>query len=946
MDVWTENHSHVPSFTPPPDVKTEERREPNEYHGFVVSHTHWDRAWYLPFQAFRLRLVRLIDRLLELLEEDADFRAFTLDGQTVLLEDYLEIRPDQEERLRRLIEQERLQVGPWYTLPDLFLAGGEAVVRNLQRGREVMAHFGGEMPVGYIPDPFGHFAQMPQLLRGFGLDTYFFMRGMSAEMKKRCGASFRWEAPDGSSVLALYQRFGYFPVAALGHPARFGRHDGHASELRLAEERLDEVVEHMAPLQNEEAMLLSAGFDHMPEQRELPELLAELNEARDDLHLEHAPLPAFAEAFKKEAEAATRETVRGDLLGNADHPILQSVYSARLYLKQQNHHAQHRLVRRAEPLSAWMEATGRGENARPFLEKAWTLLLKNHPHDDLCGCSVDAVHLDDEQRYRQIREITGALCTEHLEGLLKEGFAPPPSGRRERGSDVWVFNPHPFRQRVRVEASVLFPHPDGEEGAPMPECPLAGRDADGNAVDVAVRNSEGGVMRSRYLEQTWGRRYDVTFEVDAPPLGYQLVHVFERESTGERDSVNVRKSRGARDREGAKNHGRTEKRTLENEHYRATVEDGELVLREKETGAVLRDVPRFAYRLDAGDTYSFGPVPDGGGPWHATLEDAAPAPDRPDTLRLAHRLRVPARYDRDAGAPRGETTLHLTTDLWLSPHRALAMTVRYDNIARDGRLRAVLPTGLRTDHALADHPFRLAQHAVPDTRTPEDAPARHTGYPGELDYATRYQGDFALVESASRRTWVANRGLPEYELMGDDANEARLAVTLCRAVSHLSVEGGRIRQCQAGPSVPTPGAQCQRRIRATLALGTGALGRMEVARHARAFAHPAWAQEMPHLPHVNAAGSQPRAASLLHVDNPAVDLAALRPSGAHGACAVRLCNLSGEKQTARLRLGWDASRWCRAPLTETWNEAEAHPLDDHALTLTLAPHRVQTVMVR
>ncbi|MEO0949614.1 MAG: glycoside hydrolase, partial [Cyanobacteria bacterium J06641_5] len=152
-----------------------------QYQGIVVAHTHWDRAWYLPFQRYRQRLVRLLDRLMAALEADPAFRAFTLDGQTVLLEDYLEIRPEQKSRLQALVQAGRLAIGPWYALPDLFLVNGEAIVRNLQVGLAMVAEYGGSDCVGYVPDPFGHCAQMPQILQGLGLDAFVFMRGLSAE---------------------------------------------------------------------------------------------------------------------------------------------------------------------------------------------------------------------------------------------------------------------------------------------------------------------------------------------------------------------------------------------------------------------------------------------------------------------------------------------------------------------------------------------------------------------------------------------------------------------------------------------------------------------------------------------------------------------------------------------------------------------------------------------
>ncbi len=197
--------------------------------GIVVSHTHWDRAWYLPYQAFRVRLVRLIDRLLDLLDADPDYASFTLDGQTVLLEDYLEVRPDQADRLRARIADGRLRIGPFYVLPDLFLASMESHVRNLQRGLSDVDAWGvpDDQPrVGYVPDPFGHPAQMPQLLRGFGIDTYVLTRGLSAQDKADHGNLFTWQAPDGSQVTAFYGRDGYFNAGGLGLPSMYGRMDG------------------------------------------------------------------------------------------------------------------------------------------------------------------------------------------------------------------------------------------------------------------------------------------------------------------------------------------------------------------------------------------------------------------------------------------------------------------------------------------------------------------------------------------------------------------------------------------------------------------------------------------------------------------------------------------------------------------------------------------------
>ena len=149
---------------------------------FIVSHTHWDREWYQPYHQFRVSLVRVVRELLDRLEGDAEFEHFVLDGQTILLEDYLEIHPEDRERLEKLVVQGSLSVGPWYILPDEFLVSGEATVRNLDIGCKTAKAFGGAQKIGYLPDSFGHIAQMPQILRGAGIDSFVYTRGNGDEI--------------------------------------------------------------------------------------------------------------------------------------------------------------------------------------------------------------------------------------------------------------------------------------------------------------------------------------------------------------------------------------------------------------------------------------------------------------------------------------------------------------------------------------------------------------------------------------------------------------------------------------------------------------------------------------------------------------------------------------------------------------------------------------------
>jgi alpha-mannosidase len=144
----------------------------------VVPHTHWDREWYASYQTFRLRLIQLLDRLLPGLDAQPSYKRFLLDGQMAVVDDYLAARPEAEPSLRRLAGAGRLAMGPWYILMDEFCVSGETIVRNLQLGLDRATSYGGAMPVGYLPDMFGHIGQMPQLLRETGLDHAVVWRGV------------------------------------------------------------------------------------------------------------------------------------------------------------------------------------------------------------------------------------------------------------------------------------------------------------------------------------------------------------------------------------------------------------------------------------------------------------------------------------------------------------------------------------------------------------------------------------------------------------------------------------------------------------------------------------------------------------------------------------------------------------------------------------------------
>jgi mannosylglycerate hydrolase len=350
----------------------------------VISHTHWDREWYRTFQQFRLKLVHLVDGLLELLEKDPNFKYFMLDGQTTVLEDYLAMRPEKADVLRRHIQKGRIIIGPWHILPDMFLVGPEAHIRNLLQGDRTARRFGPKMMVGYIPDPFGHPGQTPQILRGFGIETACLWRGLDEEP-----AEFWWQAPDGSRVLMAYLRDSYSNGAGLP-----------TENLPAFAEAIAAAGASLAAHSAVSDYLIMLGTDHMEPPPDTSKAIAYANRHLQDTRVIHSTLPQFVAAVRAglKKQKAELPTVTGELRACRRMHLLPGVLSARMWIKQRNHASETLLEKWAEPFSTFSTLAGlhmekfersglpaaqRLENPASLLRNTWHLLMENHPHDSI-----------------------------------------------------------------------------------------------------------------------------------------------------------------------------------------------------------------------------------------------------------------------------------------------------------------------------------------------------------------------------------------------------------------------------------------------------------------------------------------------------------------------------------------------------------------------------------
>ncbi len=418
----------------------------------LISHTHWDREWHQTFQQFRLRLVHLIDGLLDLLDADSAYRHYMLDGQTIVLDDYLQIRTGREADLRRYVREGRILIGPWYILPDEFLVSPEALVRNLLEGDAIARRFGPKMMVGYIPDPFGHIGQMPQILHGFGIRTACLWRGVDEAPNE-----FWWQAPDGSRVLMGYLRQGYGNAAGiLGN--------GPQSFVAAARDLRDQLALHTDGAH----LLLMHGTDHQEAQPGTSAAVAFAAGKLDGDVLIHSTLPDYFVGIQASLNLDRLPVVYGELRSSRHAPMLPGVLSARMWIKQRNRACETLLEKWAEPFSTWAipygPATESIRQPQDVLREAWRLLMQCHPHDSICGCSIDQVHDEMRPRFDQVEQMGEEITRQSLAVLAEAVTTQPaaPHGHTPASSAVVVFNPTSCQRTDTVSTVVDAPSESGE----------------------------------------------------------------------------------------------------------------------------------------------------------------------------------------------------------------------------------------------------------------------------------------------------------------------------------------------------------------------------------------------------------------------------------------------------------------------------------------------------
>ena len=920
------------------------------YDMHLILNTHWDREYRWSFRETQMRLLEAGDLLLDTMMQDPRFAYFHPDSQTSFLDDYLELRPERREQVKKLVGEGRILAGPWYTLPSEFMVSGEALVRNLLMGHRMAADLGGVMKVAYNIFSWGQVSQLPQIYKQFGMDTILFYRGIDQSKLDRL--EFWWESPDGSRALGhtfgsfhrlnfwiyVYNPYikgdrknGSLPTGAYSL-ARIQQHggmlarlaDGYSTEdmnhhvlrqpclkdMDAALDGMKTLLDTVKDVSSTRHLLFLQGFDQENPDPVIPDLIEQINARIDYGKIRISNLPGYIKALREAlAENGAMDalnTLKGEMLSvetsdDAFAPLYIGTYSARMPLKLKNADCQYRVERWAEPCSSWQYLRGK-PYPEAVLRVAWKELLQNQQHDGIGGCHIDRVQLTMEERYRTVYDIAEGVTRDALTELTAD-IDYRYLGERELG--VTVFNPSAQPRREVMQVTVDVPHEWGLRLRAHYKYPvmLEMEDADGTPVPVQMLSIED---ESIYAYLKFGNairfpatRMQVAFLAEVPGSGYASYRVRPL-AAAHRPVVTVA----------------PESRMLENKYLRAEIlADGSIDLCDKTTGQVHAGLHIFEDSGECGGPLVHYP-PNGNAIYSTAGQPASVARIHAGPLSATYRIErewmLPEglEEDRKIHVPHGaeyveygpfrrsskKRAVRIVTDVTLrAESRMLEFVTRVDNTITDHRLRVLFPSGLaQASTVQVDSPFDVVTRniTIPDSTGWYEAAAR-----------TLPTTSFVDVHDTQHGLAVLHYGLSEYEVV-DDVTRT-IALTLLRC---FGTAGNPTETFVAQPLAQCPGTHT---FRYAVQPHAGDWRKGKVLNQAMSFTTPLRATVC-----TAHEGTLPRRQSFFEIDSDVLVITAVKKAEYEEAVVIRGYNSSDRSVTVHLTVPAGTSRATRITLEE------------------------------
>ncbi len=753
----------------------------------ITPHMHWDREWYFTTEESRILLVNNMEEILCRLEQDNEYKYYVLDGQTAILEDYFAVKPENKDRVKKLVEGGKLIIGPWYTQTDTTIVSAESIVRNLMYGMRDCLAFGEPMKIGYLPDSFGMSGQLPHIYNGFGITRTMFWRGCS-ERHGTDKTEFLWQSSDGSEVTAQVLPLGY----AIGKYLP-------ADENGLRK-RLDSYFDVLEKASVTKEILLPNGHDQMPLQQNIFEVMEKLREIY--------PQRKFEEVFEQiEAQRESLAILKGEFIDGKYMRVHRTIGSTRMDIKIAHARIENKIVNLLEPLATLAWTLG-FDYHHGLLEKMWKEILKNHAHDSIGCCCSDKVHREIVARFE--------LAEDMADNLIRFYMRKIADNMPQSDADKLVlFNLMPWPREEVINTTVRlrgsqFNLRDGR-GQPVPYFIRHAREIDPGLIDRQIVH---------YGNYDPFMEFDIQISQIVPSMGYRTLYI-EANQPG---NVVTPKSKT----EGI----------LENAFWQIALnEDGSLRLVDKDSGVRYDRVFQIEEGSDDGDEYDYSPAKE---EWAITSANAKP---QYDIIHEAWQSRAIIRYEiavprnlSERRAKQCSGRVGVETVITLNHNsRRIDADINLDNQADDHRIRVLIPTPFNTDVVLADTQFGSLTRSVKDCAMNvwqqegwKEAPVPVWNM---LNYAVLQEGRNGIA--------VFSEGLREFEVIGEE--NKTFAITLLRGVGLLGKEDLLLRPGRpSGIKMPVSDSQLRGSFSCRLSLFSyiGTPVTAGVAQQARAWLTP------------------------------------------------------------------------------------------------------------
>ncbi|MCD6121578.1 MAG: hypothetical protein J7K04_07055 [Spirochaetales bacterium] len=728
----------------------------------IISHTHWDREWFLNSPFTNEWLLDFFDSLFLMFKKEPGYR-FILDGQTLIVEDFIDElnkhgKNTQEyiEKIKKYVKEKRLFIGPYYLQPDWQLVSGESLVRNMLIGNSIASKYGAVMNKGWLLDNFGQISQTAQIHRGFGLEGIFVWRGVEMN-PKNVKLEFIWESPDGSALTAVYLLDSYRNAMRL------------SEYPEILEERIINEIDKLRPFATTSNFLLMNGYDQEMVPDDIIPYIKKID-IKKTLIRQSTPEEYITAIEKSNPDL---QKIKGYLYSGRFISVFPGILSSRMYLKMINSRCQSLIEKQAEPLSSlsWLM----GNKYSDEFHSIWKLLLKNHPHDSICGVSIDDVHTDMELRFKKVIKLTKSIVTNSINKLANLIDTSSIINSKET---FIIFNPLPSKRNEVItikDESGLFKAVD-EKGLSLPA-----QRGENNLLHILLDN--------------------------IPAFGYRTIYLTSKDNSLKKQNI--------------ENEISSEDNWIaENSYYKIKVnDDGSVNILDKSNNFIYKNMGTFQDGGDAGDTYNFSPpakdtVFSSSG-LKATVQIIEKGSIK-TVIKIQIKMNLPEQLADDRNTRSNKLRLlPITTFITIDTNSPL---IKYrtliKNTVKDHRLRILFPSMLKAKKSYTESPFDVVEHEIHpahynDDKMPDYLKRLLIGAREPEPITTFPQGSFVDLTDGKRGMAVINRGLTEYEIVG--ANNT-IAVTLFRSIGWLARGDLLTRVGDAGPAIATPEAQCLREM--------------------------------------------------------------------------------------------------------------------------------------